>query len=197
MNTLWGKTVTNQPTPGPKLPLRCLDNITNYSRNSEPRIYHLSESNAFFVFRFMRKFLSCQNMFRFFLRQKRRSAFSQRTPFCLWSWWLRLNSLWLIQWSINRIVTGHHCDYDNSLFYYWSTKAFCTVIDHLPIWPIWKGVRAPRMTVVELFCRPWGRVLDTNWDNKLLHQQWFKSGTNCTKKWQTVRQPLFGHHDPI
>ena len=123
MNTLWGKTVTNQPKPGPERPLRCLDNITNYSRNSEPRIYHLSESNAFFVFRFMRKFLSCQNMFRFFLRQKRRSAFSQRTPFCLWSWWLRLNSLWLIQWSINRIVTGHHCDYDNSLFYYWSKKS--------------------------------------------------------------------------
>ena len=91
--------------------------------SQEARIYHLSESNAFFVFRFMRKFLSCQNMFRFFLRQKRRSAFSQRTPFCLWSWWLRLNSLWLIQWSINRIVTDHHCDYDNSLFYYWSKKA--------------------------------------------------------------------------
>ena len=45
--------------------------------SQERRIYHLSESNAFSVFRFMRKFLSCQNMFGFFLRQKRRSAFSQ------------------------------------------------------------------------------------------------------------------------
>ena len=188
MNTLWGKTVTNQPTPGPERPLRCLDNITNYSRNSEissfKRVARTQDLPSLWIQCLLRipiheKVFELSKYVPILSSTEKTISFFPEDS---------LLSVILVI-AVEQFVIDpmkHKSDCHWASLRLWQQLVLLLIQKSINLYCNWsssnmtnlKGHSGPMC-----YCR--GIVLQA------------MSGTNCTKKWPTVRQPLFGHHDPI